>query len=224
MPENNTAPAPTETKSVADKMYPQSTPAEAPAPAADPAKPVDAAKPGEAPAVADGTKPVEGSTTGEKPAVPAKYELKLPEGSPLDPAQLEAVSAYAKEKGLTNEQAQEVVNRDSSVISNVLKEQQTQFDAEVKGWQDAIAADKEIGGTNLTETVLLTKATLERFATKEFIAELDRTKMGNHPELMRFLVRVGKASAPAKLVQPNAPQVPTEVSRAEKFYGPSAKN
>src|SRR5688572_20896218 len=53
----------------------------------------------------------------QKPVVPEKYDLKLPEGSLLEAAQMEKISAYAKEKGLSNEQAQELLERENDAVS-----------------------------------------------------------------------------------------------------------
>lgn len=224
MSENQPATPPTEKPSVADKMYPDQGSKETPAVTPPTAK-VEDVKAGEVPPAkpADGEKPKEGSAPEVKPEVPAKYDLKLPKDSPLSQAQLEAVSSYAKEKGLTNEQAQEVLDRDSIVATNILKEQQTQFDATLETWKTAIRNDKEFGGSHLNESLILAKSVVDRFASPELKAELDATGYGNHPELMRFLVRIGKASDNAKLVQPGAPQVPVKTSVAERFY-PSTKN
>jgi hypothetical protein len=140
----------------------------------------------------------------------------------LNEAQVAEVTSYAKEKGLTNDQAQSVLDRDSAVVAGILKEQATKFDAEVEGWKTAVHTDSELGGKHLNESVLLSKTVLEKFGSKALRDELNATGFGNHPELMRLLVRIGKASEAAKLVQPNAPQVPVKISRADKFYGADA--
>src|SRR3972149_1235780 len=98
------------------------TPAQGTPAAGEPAKETPAATPAAegapSPAVAAAAAPTEEKPVAEKPVVPQKYELKLPEGSQLDQARIDSLSAYAKEKGLSNEQAQAILDRESDAVSS----------------------------------------------------------------------------------------------------------
>ena len=62
-----------------------------------------------------------------------------------------------------------------------------------KEWPDAIAADPEIGGVNQPAAVAAARSVVLRYATPELIAELTASGYGNHPGLVKFLARIGKA-------------------------------
>src|SRR5690606_10660949 len=79
-----------------------------------------------------------------KPPVPEKYELKLPEGSPLDKAAVEQFEATAKELGLTNEQAQKLIEHNSQLLAKHVESQIQAHTEQVTKWADAVKADPEI--------------------------------------------------------------------------------
>jgi len=206
-------PAPQDTPkgTVDEKLYPDATKTP------DAVTPPVEAKPEDKKPV-DEVKPVD-----EKPAVPAKYELKLPENSPLSAAQVEAVSSYAKEKGLTNDQAQSILEERSTAVASYLTDQTQQFDAQVQKWKEAVQADPELGGANFTQSAHLSKQVAEKFGGAEFIKELDDTGFGNHPGLVRLLVRVGKAMDNDTLIRPGSANSNQARSPADILY-PRPKN
>jgi hypothetical protein len=65
------------------------------------------------------TQPVkpEGTPPEAKPTeakvVPEKYDLKLPEASLLDASHVEKLTAFAKERGLSNDEAQALLEREN---------------------------------------------------------------------------------------------------------------
>lgn len=70
-----------------------------------------------------------------------------------------------------------------------LAEEQAQID----GWRKTIASDKEIGGQRQSETVSLAKKALVKYGTPELAELLKDARYGDHPELLRFLRRVGES-------------------------------
>ncbi len=154
----------------------------------------------------------------DKPVVPEKYELKLAENSPLPAARLDAIAAEAKAKGLSNEQAQELVTRDEGLVSGYVKglhetmaERQTQ-------WVETVKNDKEIGGDNFKEAVHYSNQFVKKFGSENLIKELELSGLGNHPEVVRMFSRAGRAMANDKLVNKGVESKP-EKSAAEIFYG-----
>ena len=170
----------------------------APAPAADttllggdpaaPAAPApEAAKPAEAP------KPAEAA----KPAEPAKFDLKLPEDSIFDAAALEGIAAFARELDLSPEAAQKLVERDSKMLDSFAEHIEKQVAEEhkerVANWAKETKESKDLGGEKYAETTLLAGKAMQMFATPELKKALNETGFGNHPDLVRLFVKIGKS-------------------------------
>lgn len=157
----------------------------------------------------------------EKPAVPEKYELKIPEGSPVDQARVEKISAFAKEKGLSNEQAQMIVERESDAVTEVLKNQDAQYQQTKASWREASLKDPEIAGdeAKLKESVMLVDAVMNKYGSQALRDALNATGLGNHPELMRLVVKIGREMGPAKLIMPGShPEGPPKPT-AHRVWG-----
>lgn len=151
--------------------------------------------------------------------VPEKYDLKLPEGSTLDPKTIEAVASFAKEKGLSQEVAQAVLEREHLAIDSFAKAMDQKVEESKKQWLETSLQDKEFGGDNLKLAVETGHRALKRFdSTGKLTEMLNSTGFGNHPEVVRFFYNVGKHMAEDKLVVPGA-QVGGKKSIEDVFYG-----
>lgn len=144
------------------------------------------------------TKVTETKTT-EKPAAesgtkttnaPAKYEFKAPEGTEYSPEVLEAFTEAAKEADLTQDAAQKLIEKMAPAL---VARQVDQVTAIHKEWLDASTADKEFGGEKLAANLGVARKALENFGSPELRSLLDETGLGNHPEVIRFMYRAGKA-------------------------------
>lgn len=140
-------------------------------------------------------------TAGETKVVPETYTLKLPEGSALDQAQVDAVALFSKENGLTNDQAQKVLEQKSVAVADFAKKQNDNYEA-VKGqWLEACKTDTDFGGEKLKESVLLANSVIGKYGSQALKDNLNATGLGNHPELLRMMVRIGREMGSDKLVQ-----------------------
>lgn len=182
-----------------------------PAPAADAAGSAQAGAPAPAASAA-------GASEAPKPAAPEKYELKLPEGSALDPARLEGIVAYAKARGLSQEAAQELLQREHEAVDSYSKGRQALYDQQRTTWAEAVKADAEIGGDTMAQNVELAKRVLTRYGSESLVKTLDDTGLGNHPELVRVFARIGKQMSEDQLVLPGAGSNGPKDDR-ELFYG-----
>lgn len=192
-------------------------------------KPVDAtavAKPGEAAAA---VKPAEANPTpAAAPVVPDKYDLKLPEGSPLKPESVEKIASFAKERGLSNEQAQAILQRDHEAQVSFAEANKpgtgSEWKARVQGWEQAALADKEIGGS---EEALKANAELGRRVVTKFFPEsvskfLSDTGFGSNPDIIRGFAKLGKMMSDDQLVIPGG-SAGNKRSMEDIFYGDSKK-
>lgn len=156
----------------------------------------------------------------QKPVTPEKYELVLPEGKQLDQGRLDKIAAYAKERGLSNEQAQEVVNREADAVSEYSAAQNAQFAETRKGWVDSLKTDKVYGGDNFNKTVEQARRALGRFAPKELIEVLNNTGFGDHKDLIITFARIGAQMADDTLITSQVKARPEKKSIEELLYGP----
>lgn len=155
--------------------------------------------------------------------VPEKYDLKLPDGAVVDAATLEKVSAYAKENKLTNEEAQAILNRDNANIASFVEAQKEQLANTSKEWLETMKVDQEIGGETFVKNVELAKRVIDRFGTDDFKKALNETGFGNYPELVRVLVRIGKAMTDDQLVLAGS-QAGGKKSAVDVLYGKPTEN
>jgi hypothetical protein len=123
--------------------------------------------------------------TPEAPKPPEKYDLKLPEDSLLDEGAIERTAAQAKEQGLSNDAAQELLERQSQAVSDHVEKQSEAWRAEVK-------ADKEIGGDNYNESVEMSRRLVDHYGSDALKRELNRSRFGDNPEVVRFCTRIAK--------------------------------
>ena len=147
----------------------------------------------------DGGKKAGDAKSEAKPdakTAPETYDLKLPDGSPLDKADIDKVTALAKEKNLSNEQAQLLLDQRNEAVKGERERGKAMLAEARTKWENDSKADKEFGGDALQTNIDKYAApALEKFFSPEFKKLLAETGYGNHPELVRGLVRIGKAMA-----------------------------
>ena len=156
-----------------------------------------------------------------KPAekkAPEKYELALPKDSLLPKERLDKISAFAKEKGLSNEEAQVIVDRESEAVAEDRQSQKAAFVTMNNGWLEELKADKEIGGDKLDENSEQAARVIDTFGTPEFKKELMDSGMGRHPGLFRMLVKIAGSMKDDKFIPPGAQSEEKKKSLVDKFY------
>jgi len=200
MPDEPNPPAPPAPPSGTDSQTPPATP---------PADPAATATPD----TTDSTK-----ATPPAKVVPEKYDLKLPEGSLLDASLMEKATASYKAWGFSNEEAQKALERDHGLISAYAENQKKQAEEMQGAWEKEVKADKEIGGDALPKNLEMAKRFVAKFADDALKKDLDSTKLGNHPGLIRMLVRASKSMSEDQLVLPGT-QAGGKKSMEEVFYG-----
>ena len=158
-----------------------------------------------------------GESEGEAKEAQGQLELTMPENTLLSESAMDEIAQVAKEQGLSNDQAQKVLDMQSQAVSNFSERMEQSHYEQVESWGEEIRADKDLGGENLGKNAELAKRAVSELVGDDFLAELDSTGYGNHPKLFKLLVSVGKQMYADDLVlagaQPNQP-----VSMADRFY------
>ena len=151
---------------------------------------------------AEGGKPEEGLKEGAeppkegeaaKPVVPEKYEFKAPDGMTLDTAAVEAFSPIARELGLSQDQAQKMVDLYSTQVASNQKAIADGWGKQQQDWGKELSGDKEFGGDAFSSTRNNANAVLSKFASKDEIQAIQAMGLGNFPPFVKMLARAGKA-------------------------------
>jgi hypothetical protein len=181
-------------------------------------KPVDTAATEDA-AAADAGKKTDtllsddgGEGADDKSDVPEAYAFEPPEGFEVSEevqSKLDAFSDTAKDMGLTQAQYQKLIEYD---IQTGLQSQEAvagQYIQRINGWADTVKADPELGGEKLQENLSVAKQAIEAFGSQELSALIsapspenpDGLGLGNHPEFIRFMYRVGRSIGEDKVIE-----------------------
>lgn len=130
--------------------------------------------------------------TANKVPEDGKYDLKMPDGVELDAELASALGPDFKELGLTNGQAQKLVDKYIEVQTKRGEARMKDWSETVQGWADQAKADKEIGGDKFPTTVKNAQRFLNAHATPELRDYLNASGGGNHPELIRIFAKAGE--------------------------------
>ncbi len=125
-------------------------------------------------------------------AAPESYaDFVMPEGVEVDAALLESATPLFKELGLNQEQAQKLVDFQAAQVQAGARSQVEAFNQLKDGWVEQAKSDKEFGGDKFEESVGIAQMALNKFGTPELKELMNDHGVGNHPEMIRFMVRVG---------------------------------
>lgn len=151
-------------------------------------------------------------TKATEPVVPESYELVMPDGVQLDPAAAEEFTAIAKELKLDQAAAQKLAD-----VGAKMAQRQVEAHAQlVATWTEQVKTDKEIGGDKLDENLGIARKAIDSFGSNELKTLLNSTGMGNHPEVVKFALKVGKAISEDRFVT-GSPKGP-ETDTAKKMF------
>lgn len=126
----------------------------------------------------------EGKTPAAEAAV--EYKFDMPEGVELDQGDLAKFTDVAKELKLPADAAKKLV--DIAAQREVARA--NAFAKQVEGWGNTVKADPELGKA---ENLASAKKVIDTYGTPELRDLLNSTGMGNHPEVVRMMQKIGKA-------------------------------
>jgi len=142
---------------------------------------------------------------GDQGSIDTYAEFVVPEGMTINESLLNEAVPIFKELGLTQEQAQKLVDFQAKQQAQQLDT----FNQQIKTWADQAKTDKEFGGDKFEENVALARSAVSKFGTPELKQMLNEYGVGNHPEIIRFMVKVGQLTREdvpgSKTATPNKP-------------------
>lgn len=140
----------------------------------------------------------ENATGGEKAQAdtpPEPYALDFGVyGENVDAGEAQFLSQIAQESGADAAAASKLV-QDLTLWGQVKHEQQ------VQAWEEASRNDPEFGGEKLAENLAIANRVFEAYDPQGIIRGLlQETGYGNHPDLIRFMLAIGRDLAPDRMV------------------------
>ena len=168
-------------------------------------------------------------TTSEPQGAPEAYEFKnpegMPEGSEIDSQIHDAYSEAARELDLPQDKAQGMFDKVMSTLHRRgLEHQEQQRDK----WAKEAREDADFGGDKLEENLGVAKKALDQFGSDGLRDLLESSAgLGNHPEVIRFMVKVGQALSEDRFVGNNQGQAVDpndDVAIAHKLYPSSTSS
>lgn len=125
--------------------------------------------------------------------VPEKYEIKLGEGQELDQATLDLFTPIFKELGIDNEGAQKLAEAYAPVLQaaeeKAKKRGLEDFEEIKKGWK---AETLKTLGADADKKMAVCAKVINTYGSDELREVFDQTGLGNHPVVVRFMLKAGE--------------------------------
>jgi len=173
-------------------------------------------------AAAEQAKADEAAAAAKAAGAPEKYEaFKAPEGATLDAGVMSQFEEAARELNLPQDAAQKMVDKMAPIMAARQAEQLQTMRTE---WETQSKSDKEFGGEQLSANMAHAQKAMTQFATPELKSLLNESGLGNHPELIRFMVRAGKALGEDKIVNGGESNTGNSSRTAAEVLYPSTKS
>lgn len=151
----------------------------------------------------------------EKSEVPEEYKFEFPEEVEVDEESLNTFKEWSKDHKISQEAAQELINMQVSLMEKMQNKGYDAWKTMTEEWATESKNDKEFGGKAFNESVAVAKVALDEFGSEGLREVLDSTGAGNHPEVIRFFHKVGKAISEDKLIAggntANEPKDPAKI-------------
>ena len=177
----------------------------------------------------------------EQEEAKAGYEsFIIPEGFTMDEAQTSEVSAVAKEFGLDQAQAQKMVDKHFDIVSKNNDSVMEAKESTLKEWASEAMADKEFGGSNLSDNMAGARKAMNSFSQPAVDADgkailhqegslkgqqmsevevlMNESGWGNHPAMIRVFHRINQAMSEDSFVQGDMKPREQKKTAAETMY------
>lgn len=142
----------------------------------------------------------------------------MPDGVTLNGEVADSFKAWAKEHNLPQDKAQQVAALGAQLVQDVQSKQVAAIQEQIDGWKIASTTDKEFGGDRLNENLAVANKALTTFGSPDLVKMLKETGLGNHPEVIRMLVNVGKQVSEDGFSGGKPGSTPQQSNTAQRMY------
>ena len=177
----------------------------------------------------------------EQETAKAGYEpFNIPEGFVMDEAHTSDISAFAKEFGLDQAQAQKMVDKHFDIVSKNNDSIMEAKESTLKEWASQAMADKEFGGSNLSDNMAGARKAMNSFSQPAVDANgkailhqegslkgqqmsevevlMNESGWGNHPAMIRVFHRINQAMSEDSFVQGDMKPREQKKTAAQTMY------
>lgn len=142
--------------------------------------------------------PVKDDKTTKTKGVPEKYEFKAPDGYEIDAKFIEQATPVLKELGLSNEQAQKLVNLQIEREKATAEAPYKLYEEMRNGWRKDVVSDPTLGdGSSLKSEV---RASIGRMfdsvgdakLVADFKQSMDTTGAGDNPAFVKLMYKMSQ--------------------------------
>ena len=127
---------------------------------------------------------------------PDQYEpFQVPEGMELDSRQFGEAQGVFKELGLTQEQAQKLVDLHAKNWIGAVDAYESELTRRVADWGERTKADPEFGGARLNESLASVRRAISHVGGEGLEKALNETGSINHPAIFAAFARMGRLFA-----------------------------
>lgn len=149
----------------------------------------------------------------EKPAEDDKSEdkaveygdFKIAEQLQVDDETLSLAKATFREMGLTQEQAQKLIDLQNSLAlkqdATLTKTVEAETQKLIGKWEAAVRADEELGGADLGEKMKIARSAATKLGCEDALMVISEARLSSNPAILRLLYRAGMALSEGAYVQ-----------------------
>lgn len=181
----------------AAETTPQGTPGEGTPPSEVPTtpetQPEQTLAGGTAPKAGEGTAPTEGAEPAPALTVESYKDLKFPEGFQVDEERLSAFKESAIAQKIAPEAAQQFVDMYVSGQQSMIEAFQQERNSQVAGWRSESEALPEFQGELRAKSLEKLGKLMEEYGTPETRAIFNETRIGDHPAVVKYLLKMADA-------------------------------
>lgn len=147
-------------------------------------------------------------------------DFKFPEGVVIDEEFAKDFKGVAKELNLNQEQAQKLVDLQSKFTQGYSEKVSEQFKTQVNDWKQESIAEL---GANYKQALAVVAKAMNSFGSPELRQLLNNTGLGNHKEVVKLFLNMGKMVSEDKMKDGDLGKERITKSLAEKHY-PNTKS
>ena len=164
----------------------------------------------------DGTTDTDSGGSADTPdllGAPDSYEdFTLPEGVEVDKSAMSEATAVFKDAGLSQENAQKLVDLNVKMQQSAAEQSEQQFKTMLNDWVDETKADSEVGGDKFEASVADARKAISAFGNDAFREIISSSGLGNHVEMVRVFAKIGKLVSEDGTVKGQASTEPASIT------------
>ncbi len=168
--------------------------------------------------------PTTAAPTTAAPRAPTSYEaFTPPKDAEVKPFVAGAVVELAKSLDLPQAEAQKLFDASVGITQKFAEAQAAEVASIHAGWAEQMKTDPDLAaGGNLDANLAKAKAAMEKTCTPQMRTLLERSGLGNHPDVVKHFLTIAPSVLPDTFAPGGAPPSGGQQTLAQRLYGQAA--